>query len=116
MYYIPGVGVHRILFISLSFGCDVAQPDALSIASARLDARAPIVVLSNNRLAAGVRFPAASDRLGVHDGGGIDPFRPGIGVRPGVRTPNSVAFARKLLEALLESLCDIRSRFEGTGR
>lgn len=70
-----GVGVHRTLFKSVS---SVLCTFAVA---------APIVVLSNNRRAAGVRFPAASDFRGVHEGGAMSPFRvDGVAI-PGVR-PN----------------------------
>ena len=80
------------------------------IASARLEAAVLIVVRSNSLLAAGVSAPSA--RLGVQDGGGIDPFLavPPIVLRTldGARRPGtplrSSALARKLLEAELESL------------
>ena len=74
------------------------------------------MVLSNNRRAAGVRFPAASDFRGVHEGGAISPFRPEGEAIPGVRPicprPKSPALARKLFEALLDNLCEIASRLE----
>ena len=88
------------------------------MASARLDAAVPIVVRSSNLLAAGVNAPSAL--RGVHDGGGIEPFRaePPVllltldGVRkPGI--PSNSALARRLLAAEFESLCDSCSRADG---
>lgn len=74
------------------------------------------MVLSNNRRAAGVRFPAASDFRGVQEGGAISPFRdegvPIPGVRPNCPRPKSPALARKLFEALFDNLCEIASRLE----
>lgn len=69
-------------------------------------------------MAAGVR-PAASALFGVHAGGAIEPFdRPSTdGVLiPGVFPPNNSAFALKLFDASFDSLCEIRSREEGSGR
>ena len=71
-----------------------------------LDEAVPIVVLSNSRLAAGVRLPTiVSGRLGVHEGG---PMLPLFGVLPG-RGVSISAFTRKLLAALFDSLCAIAS-------
>lgn len=68
-----GVGVHRTLSRSWSFAFELrSHPEALSIASARLDAAVLIAVRSSSLLAAGVSAPSAL--RGVHDGGGIDPF------------------------------------------
>lgn len=72
-----GVGVHLTLSSSFSFSCRLSsQPAERVIASARLVAAVPKVVLSSSRLAAGVSEPgvAATFRWGVHDGGGITPF------------------------------------------
>jgi len=77
------------------------------MASARFAAAAPIVLRSKSLLAAGVKFPAASDRRGVHEGGGILPFLVGTeipGGRPCCPKPNKPAFARKLLDALFDNL------------
>ena len=107
-----GVGVHLTLFKSLSFPVVFvpSHPAVCCIACARLTAAVPIAVRSNNRLAAGVKLPAASALLGVQDGGGIDPFLAGVamlfkffGVRA-VGPPSNIAFARRLLAALAESL------------
>jgi len=116
-----GVGVHRTRFKSCSLAFELlpSHPDALLIASARREAAVPIVDRSRSLRAAGVSAPSAL--LGVHDGGGIEPFliepemllRTLDGVRrPGI-TPRSSAFARRLLAAVFESLCDSCSRAEG---
>jgi hypothetical protein len=98
-----------------------------SIASALFIAAVPSVLRSSNRRAAGVRLPAASERRGVHEGGGILPFPlvplippPGVlamipGVRPSCPSPSSPALARKLFEALWESLWEMDSREETAG-
>lgn len=75
------------------------------------------IVLVSSLLAAGVN-PAASTLFGVQVGGAIDPLDDlltGKGVReiPGVRPPNNSAFARRLFDASLDSLCDMRSRADG---
>lgn len=77
-----------------------------------------MAVRSNNLRAAGVNAPAASALRGVHEGGGIDPVLAEVlpltllGVCiPG--TPSNPALALKLLAALLESLCERRSRDDG---
>lgn len=119
-----GVGVHLTLLRSLSFGLEDSLPSQLAnlpMTSARLVAAVPIVDLSSNRLAAGVSAPGASALLGVHEGGGIDPFLSEfepiptvVGVRPPrLGIPNRPAFARKLFAAFVESLCEMRSRDEG---
>jgi len=100
-----GVGVHRTRSRSLSFL--PSQPAVLPIASALLDAAVPIVVRSSSLFAAGVSAPDASARRGVHEGGGISPF---LRAWPG---PSKVAFARRLLAAEDESLCDSASRLVG---
>lgn len=107
-----GVGVHRTLFKSCSLAFDPlrSQPDVLFIASARLDAAVPIVVLSNNLLAAGVNVPSVL--RGVQDGGGIEPFLAGpltlLRTLEGVRRPgtplNNSAFARRLFAAEFDNL------------
>jgi hypothetical protein len=112
--YLPGVGVHRTLLKSFSFADEPpCQLDVFSIASDLLEA----IVLFNNLFAAGVRFPATSALFGVHVGGPIFPrVRSSDDVReiPGVLPPpNRIAFARRLFEAFAESLCEIRSRFDG---
>lgn len=83
------------------------------MASALLAAAVPIVLLFKSLLAAGVKLPTASDLLGVHDGGAI---LPGFGpptesgvreipdVRPDGPSPSNPALARRLLEALCDSL------------
>ena len=92
-----------------------SQFAVLPIASAlRAPATVPLVVLSSNRLAAGVSAPAASlffgviPADGVQLGGGILPLL----LLPGVRNPKPddapppfiiAAFVRKLLDALLDS-------------
>jgi hypothetical protein len=110
-----GAGVHRMRFRSFTF-VSPSHPAVRSIASALLIAAVPRVLRSNNRRAAGVRLPAASERRGVHEGGGIPSFLlvplvppPGVlamipGVRPSCPSPSSPALARKLFDALLESL------------
>jgi hypothetical protein len=93
------------------------------MASALLTAAVPIVVLSNNLFAAGVKLPGASALCGVHEGGGIDPI-PFLPVPAGVfdapdifgARPSKPAFARRLFEALLDNLCEITSRDDGAGR
>jgi len=85
-----------------------SQLPFLSIASARLVAAVPNAVLSNNRRAAGVKF--ASVRRGVHVGGAILPFFP-----VAVRGVNISAFARRLFDALLDSLWEMTSRAEISG-
>lgn len=114
--YLPGVGVHRILLRSVSFVDEPpCQFDVFSIASDLLEA----IVLFNNLLAAGVRFPAASALFGVHVGGPMFPLVRSDGVRdaPGILPPppppNRIAFARRLFEAFAESLCEMRSRLDG---
>lgn len=111
--YRPGVGVHRILLRSFSFADEPpCQFDAFSIASDLLEA----IVLFNNLLAAGVRFPAASALLGVHVGGPMFPLVRSNDVRvPCVLPPlpRRMAFALRLFEAFAESLWEIRSRLEG---
>ena len=112
-----GAGVHRMRFKSFSFTAEPpSHPAVRSITSALLIAAVPKVLRSSNRRAAGVRLPAASERRGVHEGGGIPPFAlvpliplPGVlgmmpGVRPSCPSPSSPALARKLFDALLESL------------
>ena len=116
-----GVGVQRTLCksCSLAFEPLPSHPDDLLIASARREAAVPIVVLSSSRRAAGVSAPSAF--LGVHDGGGMEPFRiePATlprtldGVRRPGTPPNSSAFARKLFAAVFDSLCESCSRAEG---
>jgi hypothetical protein len=91
------------------------------MASALLEAIAPIVVRTSSRRAAGVKFPAASERFGVQLGGAIDPFFDAlVGVRemmPGVRppSPNSPALTRKLFDALFDSFCATVSRDVSAG-
>jgi hypothetical protein len=97
-------------FRSCSCVLPVLQAPNRSIALARRDAAVPPSVRSNRRLVAGVRFPAASTRLGVDDGGPMELFR---GVAPGVLPAISPALIRKLLDALFASLYDISSRFVG---
>lgn len=104
-----GVGVHRTRLRSLSPVCLVSQPDIRPIASALLAAAVPIVVLSNNLFAAGVKLPGASALRGVQLGGPIEPdFEelPRAGVRPiiGVGPPRRIAFARRLFEACEDNL------------
>ena len=113
-----GLGVHRTLFKSLLFAAAAeallpSQPACRPIASALLaPATVPLVVRSSNRLAAGVSAPAASDFLGVgvQFGGAML-----VEVEVGVRKPKpeeeevpeplmSIALARRLFEAVLESL------------
>lgn len=101
-----GVGVHLVFAKSRSFPLELSQPPALSIASARRVAATPIVVLCKSLCAAGVRLPEASDRLGVQDGGAIEP----LDFVPGVLPPNISAFARKLFAALEDNLCESSSR------
>lgn len=117
-----GVGVHRTRFksCSLAFELPPSHPEALLIASARREAAVPIVERSSSLLAAGVSAPSAL--RGVHDGGGMEPFladpatillRTLDGVRrPGI-PPRSSAFARRLFDAVFESLCESCSRAEG---
>jgi hypothetical protein len=102
-----GVGVHRTRLRSFSFPFDFATRVMIS---ARLADAVPEVVRSNSRLAAGVRFPAASTLRGVQVGGPMSPLclalagvRAVAGVRPIEPIPNNPAFARRLLEALLAS-------------
>lgn len=113
VFYRPGVGVHRILLKSFSLADEPpCQFDVFSIASDLLEA----IVLFNNLLAAGVRFPTASALFGVHVGGPMFPLVRSSGMRdiPGVLPPPSrIAFARRLFEAFAESLCEIRSRLDG---
>jgi len=115
-----GVGVQRTRLRSFSLA-SVELPshrDILSIASALLAAAVPIAVLSSSLFPAGVSAPTASALLGVHVGGGIAPFVtllfPGVRDIPG--KPRSPALARRLFEALFESLCEMRSREDGAGR
>ena len=113
-FYLPGVGVHRILLKSFSFPDEPpCRFDVFSIASDLLEA----IVLFNNLFAAGLRFPTASTLFGVHVGGPIFPRVRSTDVReiPGVLPPppNRIAFARRLFEAFAESLCEIRSRLDG---
>ena len=112
------MGVQRTRFKSF---CFPSHPAILSIASALREAAVPIV-RSSSRRAAGVKFPAASERRGVQLGGAIDPFFDALpGVRdsmPGVRppSPKSPALTRKLFDALLDSFCATVSRDVGAGR
>ena len=114
-----GVGVHRTLFKSCSLAFTPSHPACLPIASARLAAAVPIVVRSNNRLAAGVRFPSAL--RGVHDGGAIAPFfvDPPTSDRTleGVLDPGTLlnisAFVLRLFAALFESRSESCSRAVG---
>lgn len=112
-----GVGVHRTLFNSCSRAFEPSQPACRPITSARLAAAVPNVVLSNSRLAAGVKLPSAL--LGVHVGGAIPLFfEPPAsdltvdGVR-GPRTLSISAFALRLFAALLDNRCDSCSRAVG---
>jgi hypothetical protein len=104
-----GVGVHRTRLRSLSPVRPVPQPDIRPIASALLAAAVPMVVLSSNLFAAGVRLPGASALRGVQLGGPIEPDfegAPRVGVRPniGVEPPRRPAFARRFFEAVADSL------------
>lgn len=92
-----------------------SQAAVLPIASALLVAAVPIVVLSSNLLAAGVRPPTASALRGVHDGGGINPFLVLTGVLDIPGSPSKPAFARKFFAAFEDNLCEIRSLVDGTG-
>jgi len=78
------------------------------------------IVLSSNLFAAGVNPPVASALFGVHVGGPMDPFVlssiDGVREIPGIRPPIKSALALKLFEALEDSLRDMRSREDGTGR
>ena len=105
-----GVGVHRIFCRSLSLRSP-SQPARRPIASARLDAAVPIVVLSRRRFAAGVSDPGASDLRGVKEGGGIEVLRPSLpDDRDRNGTPESrFALTRKLFAASLDSLWERRS-------
>jgi len=97
-----GVGVHRTRSRSLS------RPDpAVSVlfGNAALD-----VLRSNSLLAAGVRLPAASARLGVHEGGPIFPFDFPPRKTPGVCSPVISAFALRFFEAEFASLRERASR------
>ena len=108
-------------FKSLSFRFAFSHRADCSIASVRLAAEAPIAVRSKSRLAAGVKLPAASARRGVHEGGSISPLFPVRALAvldwpmPGVR-PNRPALARRLFDALFESLWEMTSRCEIAGR
>lgn len=84
------------------------------MASALRAAAVPMVDLSRSRFAAGVSPPSAL--LGVHEGGAIDPFvaLPPTGVRDMPDIPSRPAFARRLFDAFVESLCDSRSRGDGS--
>lgn len=112
IYHLPnelGVGVHltRLRSVSLLPPCHRARRSA---SSTLLAASAPIVVRSSSRFAAGVKLPNVSDFLGVQVGGPIDPLRIFLlGVNP-----NNSALARRLFDALFESLCDSCSRTEGS--
>lgn len=112
-----GVGVHRTFCRSLAL-LSPSQPAKRPIASARLDAAVPMVVLSNSRLAAGVRDPGPSALRGVNEGGGIDvlPLLVGPPVeRDSIGAPLSkVAFARRLFAASLDNLWESRSRELGS--
>jgi len=103
-----GVGVHRTRSRSFSFPLLDSQPAVRSIASALLAAAVPMVVRSSRRRAAGVRFPLASARRGVHEGGGMLPFFPSkaVLILRGVPLDGFInsAFARKLFDAFSESL------------
>jgi len=115
-----GVGVHRTLSTPLSLPlAPKSQPALCSMASARRLAAVPRVVRCNNRRAAGVKFPAASARRGVMFGGAIVPFLPESGVfanrGPRVAGPNISLLARRLRDALSESLWDMASRAEMSG-
>lgn len=124
----PGVGVHLALLKSFSLFFPLpSHPEIRSIASALLLwATVPIADLSSSLRAAGVRFPAASDLLGVfgvNEGGAIDPPRlaEGFLVKPGVRAtgpprPSSPALARRLFAALFDSLLESCSREDRAGR
>lgn len=112
VFYLPGVGVHRILLKSFSFVDELpCQFDVFSIASDLLEA----IVLFNSTFAAGVRFPTASALVGVHVGGPIFPRVRSEDVRetPGVLPPSRIALARRLFEAFAESLWEILSRLDG---
>ena len=95
-----------------------SQPANRPMASARLDAAVPMVVLSSNCLAAGVRDPGPSALRGVKDGGGIEVLRllPALPVdRDSKGTPLSkVALARRLFAASLDNLWESRSRELGS--
>jgi len=72
-----GVGVHLTRLRSRSFPVGFwVHPAVRSMASALRIAAVPKVVLSKSRRAAGVKLPAASDRLGVIVGGAMLPFVP----------------------------------------
>ena len=101
-----GVGVHRILCKSLSFR-SLSHPARRVIASARLEAAVPIVVLFSSCLAAGVSDPGASDLRGVNDGGSIGPLRLVLASKDCLTIGTLLrrfALARRLLAASLESL------------
>ena len=115
-----GVGVHRTLSTPLSLPrAPKSQPALCSMASARLLAAVPSVVLWSSLRAAGVKFPAASERRGVILGGAIVPFFPESGVfanrSPRIAGLNISLLARRLRDALSESLWDIASRAEISG-
>jgi len=99
-----GVGVHRTRLRSLS------RPDPVPAVSVLFANAAPDVLRSNNLLAAGVRFPAASARLGVHEGGPIFPFDFPPRETPGVCSPVISAFALRFFEAEFASLRERASR------
>jgi hypothetical protein len=75
--------------------------------SALLLAAVPIVVLCKSRRAAGVKFPEASARRGVDDGGAMLPFLPNketFAVFKRLDEPSMSALTRKLFDALSASL------------
>lgn len=120
-----GVGVHLTLFRSFSLALPPlpSHPAIRPMASALLAAAVPMVVLSNNLFAAGVKLPGTSALREVHEGGGIGP-PPILPVptcvleTPGVfgPSPSNPAFPRRLFDALLDSLFEMTSRDDGAGR
>src|ERR1700731_2145113 len=101
------VGVHLTALKSLPLALRVfpSHVAILFMASALRAAAVVIVVRSNNRLAAGVRLPGASARLGVHKGGAMLPRPCLLGVAspiasdfPATKFSNS-AFALRFFDA-----------------
>ena len=111
-----GVGVHRTRFRSFSFAVVPSHPALRPITSARLAAAVPSVERSSSLFAAGVSAPAASARLGVHEGGPMSPFFPPPGAASDARAraePMRFALVRSDRDAAEESLCESASREVG---
>ena len=76
----------------------------------------PMVLRSRSLFAAGVNDPGASAFRGVQEGGGMDVLRPLLAedLENNGTFPSKPAFARRLLAASLDNLCERRSRELGS--